>query len=117
MLPAFDAYLVALAVALISNSFLMRSFHDLEPDEWKASGEPFGALWAPKGRRSELLVGMASKSMRSSFIYSWYAFFKTPDWIKKDGRRKERMLLLIHRVAGAICLLLLVILFTDLGSN
>ena len=117
MPPAFDAYLVSFVVAFISNSLLMRSFHGLEPEEWKASREPFGALWAPKGRRSELFGGMASKSMRSAFAYAWHVFFKTPDWIRKDGRRREHMLLLANRVAGAICVILLVITFVKVGSN
>lgn len=117
MPPAFDTYLVAFVVALISNSLLMRSFHRFEPEEWKASGEPFGALWAPQGRRTELFMGMDSKSMRSSFAYAWYVLFNTPEWLRKDGRRKEYMLLLIHRVAGAICVVLLVILFANVGST
>lgn len=117
MPPAFDAYLIAFVAALISNSLLMRSFHRFEPEEWKASGEPFGALWAPKGRRTELFMGMASKSMRSAFVYAGYVFFKTPDWIREEGRKKEYVLLLVNRVAVATCVILLVILLANSGSN
>jgi len=100
MPPAFYIAFFAVLVGVVSNSLLMRSFHHLAPEEWKSSGEPFGAMWAPKGRRWELLMGMASRSMRSCMVYGLYLLFKTPEWLRNKGGGAERALLWVGRASA-----------------
>ena len=76
----------------VCGSLLLRGFYLREPEEWKASGEPIGGWWAPKGKRGELILGVASSSLRAGFRYHWYLVFQTPEWIKKAGREQLRIL-------------------------
>ena len=102
-------YTAAFVGMLICASLLMRRFFRAHRNEWEQEGCPIGPLWAPEGKRNELLYGVASSSYRKGTRLLFYTLVFTPEVFREEMRTSTSLILYSYRILFLLCGIFLVI--------